>query len=85
MSNKQSEYAELSKLVKAAMDALKEATTYADEHTLTFSFKPAYGMGGSYIPNLSKLSEDEQDAFKKENYLSSYATGGEWESSSMSC
>lgn len=38
----------LSQKVNEAYDALTEAQQIADEHGLSFSFSPEYGMGGYY-------------------------------------
>ena len=38
----------LANLVAEAEAALAEAEQFADEHGLTFSFEPAYGMGWYY-------------------------------------
>lgn len=42
---------ELAALVNAAEEALSKATSFADEHKLSFSYSPAYGMGGYYNSN----------------------------------
>lgn len=39
---------ELARLVQEAREALKAAEKFADEHKLSFTFDPAYGMGGTY-------------------------------------
>lgn len=41
--------AQLEELVIAANAALNKATVFADEHKLSFTFEPAYGMGGQYV------------------------------------
>lgn len=68
----QEKQAELSRLVRAAEEALKAATDFADEHKLYFSWSPAYGMGGSYIGD------------PEERWNSDYSDDG-WHSSSMGC
>lgn len=64
---------ELSRLVSVAKEALQAATNFADEHKLSFSWNPSYGMGGSYIG-------DPEERWK-EDY---YGDDG-WHSSSMGC
>ena len=39
---------ELSRLVDVVDAALMAAELFADKHQLSFSFSPAYGMGGGY-------------------------------------
>ncbi len=40
--------ADIARLVETASISLKSATEIADEYGLSFSFCPAYGMGGTY-------------------------------------
>lgn len=44
----QEKQVELSRLVRAAEDALTAAERFADEHKLSFSWSPFYGGGGEY-------------------------------------
>ena len=41
--------ADIARLVETASISLKSATEIADEYGLSFSFCPAYGMGGTYM------------------------------------
>lgn len=71
MNDKQKQ-AELSRLVKAAQDALTAAERFADEHKLSFGWSPFYGGGGHY------------EGDPEERWNSDYSDDG-WHSSSMSC
>lgn len=42
--------AEMARLVKEAMASLRAAEALADEIGVSFSFRPAYGMGGLLRP-----------------------------------
>jgi len=60
----------LSALVRAASEALEEAEKYADKYHLSFSWSPAYGMGGHYNGNPDDRNPDDE---------------GGWSSSSAGC
>lgn len=76
---------ELKVKVEKVRAALEEAKAFADANLLTFSFKPAYGMGGTYYPQ--GLTEEQIKEFKEENYW--YPSEGSmdngWAASSSSC
>lgn len=57
--------------VAAAYEALAKAEQIADEYELSFSFSPAYGMGGYYSGN-----KDDRDEYDPDNG---------WSSSSQNC
>lgn len=40
----------ISALVQNAYDSIHQAEALADEHGISFSFSPEYGMGGYYDP-----------------------------------
>lgn len=52
---------------------------YADQHELTFSFCPEYGMGGTYYPD----SQFIHDSYTDKKYENPYSFG--WQASSLSC
>lgn len=66
--------AEISKKLDQARQLLKECQALADQHALSFSFNPAYGMGGTYY---GKGNEEWSS--------SSDGSEGEWVSSSSQC
>jgi hypothetical protein len=78
MSNKKEAVEELAKHVAAFELSLAAAVKVADEHGLSFSIYPAYGMGGSY----------EGKGSEKWNYREKEETireEGEWMPSSQGC
>jgi hypothetical protein len=62
--------------VKEAEDAIKAAEQIADEHQVSFSFTPAYGMGGSYYPK-------KVEGVERENNW--WGSDEGWVSSSRNC
>jgi hypothetical protein len=65
---------ELSKLVKAAEEALHKAQAFADKYHLEFGWYPAYGMGGHYY---GAPDEKDSDGYTDREHG--------WRSSSQSC
>lgn len=81
--DKKEHYEKLAQLVREAYSALNAAEAYADEHVLSFNFKPAYGMGGCYYPQ--NLTSEQIAEFKEDQgWYPSDADNG-WQSSSRSC
>ncbi len=72
-------YKELQEKVKTARVALEECEAFADEHGLSFSFNPAYGMGGRYYSKKSAMEDYglSEDKINEEQYG--------WRSSSQNC
>lgn len=81
--DKKEHYEKLAELVKEAYAALNVAEAYADEHALSFSFKPAYGMGGWYYPQ--NLTSEQITKFKEDEGWYPSNTDDGWKSSSSSC
>lgn len=71
----QNAYQRMEIFVDQAYDMIKKAQDIADEYGLEFSFKPSYGMGGTYYGKGSEGYYDN-DPLREE---------GEWVSSSQSC
>lgn len=71
--------AELAEMVKLAEDALARAEKLADESGLSFSFEPAYGMGGTYYGKGKSAQDSPSDPYD----WSDDSWG--WYSSSQSC
>lgn len=64
--------------VKAAYKALQAAESIAEQYGLSFSFSPAYGMGGHYEANPEELEDIGEDQDSGES-------GPRWFPSSQSC
>jgi hypothetical protein len=60
----------LAERVAAVERAMTEAQAVANKYKLSFSFAPAYGMGGTYYGDENDRDEDSENG---------------WYSSSMSC
>lgn len=79
----------IQELAKTAYAALTEAEELADATGNEFSFNPAYGMGGRYVPDASRVGEWEGDRedyeLKTKDYHGNELEGGGWLSSSSSC
>ena len=71
--------AQIAELVKIAKDALAEAAKVADSAGIEFTFKPAYGMGGTYYP----VRSEETNWSSSSDGWSSSNEG--WVASSQSC
>lgn len=77
MTDKLTPQQKLAKLVEEAEAALAEAEAFANEHNLTFTFEPAYGMGGTFYPG-ARCHDD--------SWLSDHiGSEGGWISSSAEC
>ena len=60
---------QLDAAVKASIKALQLAESIADEHKLSFSYCPAYGMGGYYTGDPAK-----RESWKEDGWTSSSET-----------
>lgn len=76
MTDKKKLYEQLEKKVKKVYGALDEAKAFANEHGLSFDFRPAYAMGGTYYGS--------EDAFNEARDWNYNANDG-WAPSSGSC
>lgn len=54
--DKKEALAQIGELVKQAYATLAQAEKIAEEAGVTFSFLPAYGMGGTYLPETAGRS-----------------------------
>ena len=81
MENKEA-VEKINNLIKEAMDKIREAETIANQTNTPFSFKPAYGMGGTYYP--SKENKEGFEGDGDDYYESDYYESG-WVSSSSNC
>lgn len=79
---------EASKLIAQHVDEaqrlLKLCETLADENNLAFSFNPAYGMGGTYIPDPKNAKDWDSSGCEWDNsgcYQEDYG----WNASSAHC
>ena len=60
----------LDKLVSALNQAMNEAMAEADATGTSFSFYPAYGMGGTYYPKKPMSREDALELLRSGRALS---------------
>lgn len=71
---------QISALVSEAAEKLREAQGIADEAKVSFRFSPAYGMGGTYIPDTEDGVYYDGDWEESDSEYS-----GSWKSSSAMC
>lgn len=63
--------------VRQAQRLLDEAAALADEHGISFDFRPAYGMGGTYYPKRTEEQREKATRWESSNEG--------WRSSSSQC
>ena len=59
---------EIQALVARAYAAIRHAEEIADEHKLSFSFSPAYGMGGRYNGDPDDWGYDQEDGWRASSH-----------------